>query len=105
MTTLATPNQAMRTTSLVMNIEKLTCAAFSTHFDGRVVGTAPAARMVTEMQASETRACLSKYCTKASSTAAPIPAQPASFGLIQTFWANQARAMPRAKRGRARMKP
>ena len=103
--TLATPNQAIRTTSLVMNIENETCAAFSIHFEGRGVGVAPAARMMVAIQVSETRACLSKYWTKASSSAAAIPAQPASFGAIQTFCANQASAMPRKNRGRARKKP
>lgn len=103
--TLATPNQAMRTTSFVMNMENDTWAAVSTHFDGRGVGMAPAARMISEMQTSDTKACLSKYWTKASISAAPTPTQPARRGAIQTFCANQARAMPSTNSGRARMKP
>ncbi|MNL57667.1 hypothetical protein D3C87_1812500 [compost metagenome] len=60
-TASARPNQPMRTTSFEMNMEKETTAACSISFDGRVTGTAPAARMMIEMKASEIRAFLSKY--------------------------------------------
>ena len=64
-----------------------------------------AARMMVEMQTSEISAFLSKYWATASPSAAAIPAHRASFGAIQTFWANQASAMPRKNSGRARKKP
>ena len=40
-------------------MEKETMAAVSTHFEGLVTGTAPAARMMIEIRVRATRACLS----------------------------------------------
>ncbi len=101
----AKPNQPMRTTSLEMNMEKETTAACSINLDGFVTGTAPAARMMTEMKAREIRAFLSKYCAVARPIVASSKAQPAARGWIQTPWANQASPMPRMNRGRARQMP